>query len=113
MIYNAFDIVIVPFPFSERAASKRRPALVISNRSFNESHAHVVLAMITSASTADAGPWPSDITIADPAGAGLNAPSVVRLKVFTIDRDLILRRAGSLGASERKRVTEALDRCLA
>ena len=113
MIYDSFDIVIVPFPFSERAVSKRRPALVISNRAFIERHAHVVLAMITSASTADSSPWPSDVAIADPAAAGLHVPSVVRLKVFTIDRALILRRAGTLGASDRKGVAKALDRWLA
>ena len=69
--------------------------------------------MITSAATADAAPWPSDVVIADPAAAGLNAPSVVRLKVFTIDRDLILRRAGSLGGANRHRVAKALDQWLA
>ena len=30
--FEAYDVVVVPFPFSDRAASKRRPALVLSDR---------------------------------------------------------------------------------
>jgi mRNA interferase MazF len=30
--FDAFDIVVVPFPYADRLAEKRRPALVISNR---------------------------------------------------------------------------------
>ena len=29
MAYERFDLVVVPFPFTDSAASKRRPALVI------------------------------------------------------------------------------------
>ena len=30
--FDPFDIVVVPFPYADRLAEKRRPALVISNR---------------------------------------------------------------------------------
>jgi mRNA interferase MazF len=30
LVLAAFDVVIVPFPFTDRNASKRRPALVLS-----------------------------------------------------------------------------------
>ncbi len=62
MTYKAFDVVVVPFPFTDRAAIKRRPALVVSGAPFNDSHAQVVLAMITSAVHAG---WPSDMPIQD------------------------------------------------
>jgi mRNA interferase MazF len=29
-IYNRFDVVIVPFPFTDSSITKRRPALIIS-----------------------------------------------------------------------------------
>ena len=44
-----FDVVVVPFPFTDRHAAKRRPALVLSSRSFNQASQHSVLAMIASA----------------------------------------------------------------
>ena len=44
-----FDVVVVPFPFTDLNASKRRPALVLTNDSFNQTTKNSVLAMITSA----------------------------------------------------------------
>jgi len=45
---DTWDVVSVPFPFTDSSRTKRRPALVLSARPFNES-GHVILTMITSA----------------------------------------------------------------
>ena len=42
------DIVVVPFPFTDRPATKRRPAVVVSGACFNAAHQHKILAMVTS-----------------------------------------------------------------
>jgi len=108
--FEAFDVVVVSFPFADRAATKRRPALVLSDRAaFNASIGHVVLAMITSASHLD---WPLDVTVSDLHAAGLSSPSVVRMKLFTLDERLILRKAGTLAAADRKAVAAALRKLL-
>ena len=110
MTFEAFDVVVVPFPFTDRAATKRRPALVLSDRSaFNAGIGHVVLAMITSASHSD---WPLDVHVADLHAAGLTSASVVRMKLFTLDERLILRKAASLAAADRKAVAAALRKVL-
>ena len=107
MIFEAFDVVIVPFPFTDRSAEKRRPALVLSDsEAFNRSAGHLVLAMITSAQNSR---WPLDVPIAEPAAAGLSSPSIVRMKLFTLDTRLILRKAGALGLGDRKTVAAALE----
>jgi mRNA interferase MazF len=103
-----FDVVIVPFPFTDRRASKRRPALALSSEAFSEESGHTVLAMITSA---DNPPWPMDVPI-DAASAGLKSPSKVRMKLFTLDNRLILRKAGSLSARDRRSITAAIDKML-
>jgi mRNA-degrading endonuclease toxin of MazEF toxin-antitoxin module len=46
--FDAFDIVVVPFPYADRLAEKRRPALVISNRKLVP-FGLIWVAMITSA----------------------------------------------------------------
>ncbi|MCX5768139.1 MAG: type II toxin-antitoxin system PemK/MazF family toxin [Gemmatimonadetes bacterium] len=96
--YSAGDVVVVPFPFTERASAKRRPALVCSSREFNLHSSHLVLAMIT---TATHTPWPGDVTIRDLDAAGLPGASTVRWKLFTLDRSLVLRRLGALAAPDR------------
>lgn len=87
MISNQWDVVRVPFPFTDRAAVKKRPALVVSARSFNTRAAHTVMVMITKR---DHSVWPSDYDVRDWTAAGLKFPSWVRMKFFTIENSLII-----------------------
>jgi AbrB family looped-hinge helix DNA binding protein len=41
-----FDVVAVPFPFTDRHASKRRPALALSSESFSADSGYTILARI-------------------------------------------------------------------
>jgi mRNA interferase MazF len=91
------DVVVVPFPYSDRLAEKRRPALVVSNPRLAE-QGLVWLAMITSARQ---NALPFDAPIADLALAGLPAPSLVRpTKIATVEPSRIVRKAGRLGGAE-------------
>lgn len=108
MICERWEVVIVPFPFTDRTAAKRRPALTLSDRAFNQ-HGHTILAMITSAAHSA---WPGDCPIGDFAAAGLTVPCVLRLKVFTLDNRLLLRKAGTLSAADRKAATRAIKNAL-
>lgn len=106
MTYERFDVVVVPFPFLDSSASKRRPAVVISHEAaFNAPAGHSVMAMITSAGNA---PWPLDRPVQDISSAGLSAPSVVRMKLFTLDNRFVLRRAGKLSSRDGKALAAAL-----
>ena len=97
-IFNRFDVVVVPFPFTDKAATKRRPALVLSDSAtFNQRAGHSVMAMITSAVE---NIWPHDVSIADLKAAGLSVPCSVRFKLFTMDNRLVLRVAYSGQARE-------------
>ncbi len=110
MTFKAFDVVVVPFPFTDKKTTKRRPALVLSQaNSFNKRIAHSVLAMITSASNSD---WPLDIEIEDIDAAGLPYASIVRMKLFTLDDQLVIRKAGSLSTKDQEAVTKALFKLL-
>ncbi len=108
MISERWDVVVVPFPFTDSPASKRRPALTLSRFEFN-SHGQSVLAMIT---TKTEPSWPGDSVLDDPAEAGLPAASTVRLKLFTLDNRLITKIAGALSSGDRTRVAAQVDRFL-
>ena len=104
-----YDVLIVPFPFAERDAVKRRPALALSSAEFVAATGTVVVAMIT---TKGHAPWPHDVAVQDLAAAGLSAPCVVRWKVETRDVRLIAGKAGSLAPRDRTNVAAALRKAL-
>lgn len=107
MDYEAFDVVVVPFPFTDSSQAKRRPALVLShNTDFGNKTGHSILAMITSRKNA---PWPLDCEIKGKQSAGLTAPSVVRMKLFTLDNRFIIRKIGHLSKDDQKQVKQSLS----
>ena len=108
MTFESFDVVVVPLPFTDQSAAKRRPALIVSSARFNETHEQSTLAMITSAGS----DWPSD-TIQDWREAGLTVPCKVRFKLFTLDDTLIIRKIGTLSKRDGQAVKNALSRFLA
>lgn len=109
--FERFAVVKVPFPFADRSASKTRPALIISDAAaFNTPAGHSVLAMITSAKHSS---WPLDVPLTDLAAAGLPAPSIVRMKLFTLDHRLILATLGTLAPGDQQAVSAALAQLLA
>jgi len=104
-VRDQWEVVIVPFPFSTQMGNKRRPALVLSKRAFNQ-HGSTVLAMIT---TAGHHPWPGDVHPTDFKTAGLNAPCLVRLKLFTLDNRLIVKKVGRLALADQQQVRGQLQ----
>lgn len=100
-VYTLGDVVVVPFPYSDRLAEKRRPAVVVSNTRLAE-EGFVWLAMITSAHHSALS---HDVRIADLALAGLPAPCVVRpTKIATVEPSRILRTAGRLHGAQAAHV---------
>lgn len=93
--FSPGTVVVVPFPYSDRRAEKRRPALVVSGEVVAKA-GFVWIAMITSARNAA---MPGDLPIDDLVHAGLMAASVVRpTKLACIEPFRILRRIGILPA---------------
>lgn len=104
-ICEAFSVVEVPFPFTDLPRSKRRKALVLSGRSFNDRNGATILMMITSATGST---WYRDVALKEWAAAGLRKPCVARLKLFTLDNRLISARVGELAALDRQAISQAL-----
>jgi len=109
VICDIGDVVVLPFPFVDIAAEKRRPSLILSRRSFNQSSGHSICAVIT---TAGRTRWISDISISDLAAAGLPRPCVVRWKLFTLPNEIIIKRAGKLCEADRNIVSDAAQSIL-
>lgn len=108
MICEQFDVVVVPFPFTDSSATKKRPALIISSSvDFNAPSKRSVMAMITSATHS---PWALDVLIQDLKDAGLKAASIVRMKLFTLDDALVIKRIGNLSEQDKVAVKQTLQK---
>lgn len=109
--FEAWDVVKVPFPYTDRPVRQRRPALIIGAGALTRAHGLVWVAMITSAENRG---WPGDVEIDDLNEAGLPAPSVVRTAKIACIEGRDAERLGRLGgASERRAVAVAIDGVLA
>ena len=53
-------------------------------------------------------PWPLDVHITNKKQSGLQALSVVRMKLFTLDNRFILRKIGRLSKSDQLQVKRSL-----
>ncbi|MGO8695719.1 MAG: type II toxin-antitoxin system PemK/MazF family toxin [Rectinemataceae bacterium] len=81
--FETWDIIKVPFPYTDRPVHERRPALVVATAAIQEQHGLLWVLMITSS---DNRGWPDDVAISDLETAGLPAASVVRTaKIATIE----------------------------
>ena len=100
------DVVLVPFPFGERAGGRKRPALVV----VGDAGGDLVIAQITSRVSADSRA--GDYMIQDWKEAGLPRPAMVRRRVATVQEALILRKLGSLSGTDLEPALTALRNAL-
>jgi len=107
--FEPYDIVVVPFPFTEKRAFKHRPAVIISTTEFNETHDHLTLAMITSAKNSL---WESDVPIQEWETAALMVPCKIRFKLFTLPKELVVRKMGSLSVDDKATLNNAVAKYL-
>ncbi|MCE3238655.1 MAG: hypothetical protein K0R24_1636 [Gammaproteobacteria bacterium] len=107
MIYKPFSIVTVPFPFTDKNATKRRPALVLSSVEHQRQTHHVTLMMIT---TAKKSAWWNDYPIKSLQNTGLPMHSIIRQKVFTLDFRLIIKSIGCLTNTDIIHVTKLIKK---
>jgi mRNA interferase MazF len=107
MVFARGDVVLVPFPFRNRAAAKVRPALVISARSYNATGDLIVAAITTHAPRS-----PSDYPLAGWKAARLVAPSTVRMQLATLAASRVLYRPGRVPARDLEAVDARIRRAL-
>jgi mRNA interferase MazF len=108
--FKSWDVVKVPFPYTDRPVRQHRPALVIAAGAIEVTYGLLWVLMITSAENRR---WDDDIVVSNLEEAGLPAPSVIRCaKIATIEAQ-DAERIGVVAHSDRKKVTARLARILA
>ncbi|MEX8546521.1 MAG: type II toxin-antitoxin system PemK/MazF family toxin [Mucilaginibacter sp.] len=97
------DIVVIPFPFSDLSGNKKRPALILANLPGDD----IILCQITSQQTKDA--FSILINFNDFSSGSLPVASNIRpTRIFTADKNIIIRKAGTLKTQITEKVTQLL-----
>lgn len=89
--FKKWEVILVPFPFTDLTTNKKRPALIISHNDYNKSE-NLVIALITS-NIRDSY---EDYKIVKWTEAGLPKESVIKMKFATVDKSIIVRKLGKL-----------------
>ncbi len=101
-------IVLAPFPYSDLRGLKRRPACVISSRTYNEGP-DAIVAMVTSSHARLQHPGIGYVVIDQWQAAGLRSPSVVRCgRILVLERRFLTLSLGDLAPSDLAAVDRAL-----
>jgi mRNA interferase MazF len=109
--YSFGDIVLVPFPFTDQTASKKRPAVVVSADVYHQQRPDVILMAVTSQILRPAGSV-GEVLIADWHGAGLPKASLIKPVLATVEQGLILRKLGALQGDDVQSLRSALRKIL-
>ena len=99
------EIVLIPIPFTDLTSSKKRPVLILSSDSYNESTEDIIVAAITS--NLDNVTHAVKITNDDLADGKLLLDSCVRAdKLYTLSQTIAIKKFGTVKDSILEAVTE-------
>jgi mRNA interferase MazF len=104
-IFDRFDVVSVPFPYTDRPVRQRRPALIVSQSAYEQATGLIWVVMITAAENRA---WLHDVPLSDSRLAGLSIPSVIRPTKIATLKATQATRIGSVTAAEQRAVQSAV-----
>jgi mRNA interferase MazF len=104
---NQGDIVLIPIPFTDLSATRRRPVIVISNDRSHLATADMVVVAMTS--NLLAAPYSFTITSADLNSGALNHPGRVRVdKIYALAQSIVVKRFGTVKPTVLDRIRTML-----
>jgi mRNA interferase MazF len=92
--YNPGDVVLVRFPFTDLATTKKRPAVVINTQSYPDKYGDYLLVPLTSVAQDDAPPmtaWQK---------AGLIKPTWAKPMIVTLSETIVIKHLGRLESED-------------
>lgn len=103
-------VVLVPFPFTSQAASKQRPAVIVSSRAYAVERPDLIMMAVTS----QLRPTPAlgEVWLRQWQAAGLLKPSAVKPVFATLEQGLVIRRLGALAADDQDALRLAIGQII-
>ena len=95
MTFQQKELVLLPYPFSDRGGSKVRPAIIVSNDNFNKKCEDCVLVPLTTVIKNE--PYSLVLNQDNLDSGKLLKQSRIRIdKIFTIKKSLIIMKIGKI-----------------
>jgi len=104
--YSRGEVVLVRYPFSDLSGSKIRPAIIVN--ALHSSQDVFILPLTSKTKTLLTG----EFILKDWNKAGLNIETAVKRGIYTIHKNLVVRRVGRLTDSDLKGLDQALRQWL-
>jgi mRNA interferase MazF len=103
------ELVLLPYPFSDQEGSKVRPALIISNNSFNKKSEDCIMIPLTT--VIKEVPYSVLINQENLTSGKLLKPSRIRIdKIFTIRQSLVRMKIGVINDSTFKEIKSEISK---
>lgn len=111
IVYKQRDILIIPIPFADLTTKKKRPVVVLSNDSYNNTAEDIVVLAITS--NIEQRKYSILISSQDIEEGVLARQSMIRAdKIYTLSKSIVIKKFGVLRKETFNRVKDALTKLI-
>lgn len=100
--YSKYDIILVRYPFSDLSNAKIRPTVIVSVP--HPSQDIIITPLTSKINSLLLG----EFVLQDWLSAGLNVPTAVKRGIYTIHRNLFLKKVGSLAPHDALLLEQSL-----
>jgi mRNA interferase MazF len=108
-MYKRGEIVLIPVPFSDLSSVKKRPVLVISNTSHNNTNSDIIVVAITSNMQQNG----IVIETKDLLSGALPKTSIIRCdKIYTLEKSIVIKQIGIVSDDVIDNVVNEINRLI-
>ena len=102
------DLVLIPVPFTDLSAQKRRPVIVISSDAYNRRGLDLIVVAMTS--NPGTSQYSFQIVSSDLVQGALNRPGLVRVdKIYTLAQSLVVKKFGKVSPQIMSRIRQTFN----
>jgi mRNA interferase MazF len=100
------DVILVRYHFTDLSSMKVRPAVVVSLPHTSED---IFIVPLTSKTTSL---FPDEFMLVDWREAGLNVVTSVKRGIYTVNKNLVIKKVGKISTSDSKKLESSLRKWL-
>lgn len=103
------DIVLIPIPFTDLTSQKKRPAVIISSDTYNESNEDIVVVALTS--NIEPREFSVILNNEDLENGVLKVTSMIRVdKIYTLNNSIVIKTFGRVKPNILTKIKDAFSK---